>query len=146
VITRREFAEPMAQRMFFNTYGANPSCCAAGRAVLRAIAEEGLQRNALEVGDCVLEGLRKLQRRHELIGDVRGRGLLIGVDFVRDRASREPDTVAAEQVHAALLERGVVAGLCGRDHNVLKINPPLCVTSEDADCLLSALDEVLTAR
>jgi alanine-glyoxylate transaminase/(R)-3-amino-2-methylpropionate-pyruvate transaminase len=146
VITRREFAEPMAQRMFFNTYGANPTCCAAGRAVLRAIAEEGLQRNALEVGDCVLEGLRKLQRRHELIGDVRGRGLLIGVDFVRDRASREPDTGTAERVHAALLERGVVAGLCGRDHNVLKINPPLCVTPEDADFLLSALDEVLTAR
>lgn len=146
MITRREVAEPMAQRMFFNTYGANPMCCSAGRAVLRAIAEEGLQRNALEVGDRILAGLRRLQQRHEVIGDVRGRGLLIGVDLVRDRASREPDTAAAEQTQAALLARGAVAGLCGRDHNVLKINPPLCVTAADVEFLLSALDETLEAR
>ena len=146
MITRREVAEAMAQRMFFNTYGANPTCCAAGRAVLRAIAEEGLQRNALEVGGRIRDGLERLQARHEVIGDVRGRGLLLGADLVRDRQSREADTAKAERVQTALLERGVVVGLCGREHNVLKINPPLCVTEEDADFLVDALDVALTER
>ena len=91
LVVRRDVAESMAQRKFFNTYGANPMACAAGRAVLRVIADEGMQRNALEVGAHILDGLRRLQERHELIGDVRGRGLLIGADLVRDRASRAPD-------------------------------------------------------
>ena len=146
VIMRREVAEPMAERLFFNTYGANPTCCAAGRAVLRAIAGEGLQRNALEVGGRMLDGLQRLRERYPSVGDVRGRGLLLGVDIVRDRASREPDGATAERVQLALLGRGVVVGLCGRDHNVLKINPPLCVTGEDADFLMESLDAALAAR
>ena len=143
VVTRREIAAAMAHRMFFNTYGANPTCCAAGRAVLRAIAEEGLQDNALRVGGQIIDGLRQLQARHESIGDVRGRGLLIGVELVRDRESREPAAGEAERVQLALLSRGVVVGLCGREHNVIKINPPLCLTGEDAQHLLDALDESL---
>ncbi len=144
VIARREVAEPMAERMFFNTYGANPTCCAAGRAVLRAIADEGMQRNALEVGARIREGFERLAVRHEGIGDVRGRGLLLGVDMVRDRETREPDAAGAERAQVALLARGVVVGLCGRDHNVLKVNPPLCVTAADADFLVDALDAVLS--
>jgi len=144
MVTRREVAEAMAQRMFFNTYGSNPMCCAAGRAVLRAIDEEGLQENALRIGSQLLDGLRELQGRHEMIGDVRGQGLLIGAELVRDRESREADAAAAGRVQSALLARGMVVGTCGREHNVLKINPPLCLSGDDADALVVAMDEALT--
>jgi len=143
VVTRREIAEAMAARMFFNTYGSNPTACAAGRAVLRAIAEEGLQENALRVGGQLLDGLRALKVRHESLGDVRGRGLLIGAELVADSETRAADAGAAERVQLALLASGVVVGLCGRDHNVVKINPPLCATAEDAELLLAAMDEAL---
>jgi alanine-glyoxylate transaminase/(R)-3-amino-2-methylpropionate-pyruvate transaminase len=143
VVTRREIAEGMAARMFFNTYGANPTCCAAGRAVLRAIAEDGLQANAAHVGGLILDGLRELQSRHPRLGDVRGRGLLVGAEIVRDPATREADAEAAGRVQLALLARGVVVGLCGREHDVVKINPPLCVTGEDAASFLTAMDEAL---
>ncbi len=143
VVTRREIAEGMATRMFFNTYGANPTCCAAGRAVLRAIAEEGLQANAEHVGGIILGGLRELQTRHEQLGDARGRGLLIGAEIIRERESRAADANAAERVQLALLARGVVVGLCGREHNVVKINPPLCVSADDAASFLQAMDEAL---
>ena len=144
VVTRREVAEGMAARMFFNTYGSNPTCCAAGRAVLRAIADEGLQANAALVGGRLLAGLRDLQGRHERLGDVRGRGLLIGAEIVSDPVTREADAAAAERVQLALFARGVVVGLCGREHNVVKINPPLCVTEQDADLILEAIDTALT--
>ncbi len=144
VVTRREIAEGMTARMFFNTYGANPTSCAAGRAVLRAIAEEGLQANAARVGGLVLDGLRGLQARHPRLGDVRGRGLLIGVEIVRDPETREADAAAAERLQLALFARGVVVGLCGREHNVVKINPPLCLTEEDASTFLTATDEAFT--
>ena len=145
VVTRRDVAEAMAARMFFNTYGSNPTCCAAGRAVLRAIDEEGLQANAQRVGSQLLTGLRELQGRYEQLGDVRGRGLLIGAELIKDPESREADAGAAERVQLALLARGVVVGLCGRDHNVVKINPPLCVTDEDAAFFLTAMEESLAA-
>ena len=145
VITRREVAEGMAARMFFNTYGANPTCCAAGRAVLRAIREEGLQENARRVGGLILDGLREVQARYPRLGDVRGRGLLIGAEIVADAATRTPDAAAAERVQLELLARSVVVGLCGRDHNVVKINPPLCVDEQDAVFLLDAMDAALAA-
>ena len=77
---------------------------------------------------------------------MRGRGLLIGVELVKERDSREPDAAATERVQMALLASGVVVGICGRDHNVLKVNPPLCVTGEDAQYLLDAMDEALAER
>ena len=143
VMARREVAEGMASRMFFNTYGSNPMSCAAGRAVLHAIDEEGLQENAAAVGGRLLAGLRELQARYEQLGDVRGRGLLIGAEVVRDADTRAADAKTAEAVQLALLGRGFVVGMCGREHNVLKINPPLCVTADDADQLLQATGESL---
>ena len=143
VVTRREVAEAMAVRMFFNTYGSNPMCCAAGRAVLRAIEDEGLQANAGRVGGAVLAGLRALQAKDERLGDVRGRGLLIGAEVVAGAESRRADAATAERVQLALLARGFVVGMCGREHNVLKINPPLCVTDEDAAGLVAAFAEAL---
>jgi alanine-glyoxylate transaminase / (R)-3-amino-2-methylpropionate-pyruvate transaminase len=145
VVTRREIAEGMAARMFFNTYGANPTCCAAGRAVLRAIAQEGLQENARHAGGMILAGLRELQTRYPRLGDVRGRGLLIGAEVIADPETRAADAGAAERVQLELLARSVVVGLCGREHNVIKINPPLCVDEEDAAFLLQAMAAALDA-
>jgi len=142
--TRREVAAAMTQRMFFNTYGANPVSCAAARAVLRALEDEGLQRNAAVVGDAFARSFAALQDKHVLIGDVRGRGLLRGVELVLDRTTRAPAAREAERLQQLLLEAGVVVGLCGADHNVLKINPPLCVGPDDIATLASACDAALT--
>ena len=97
-------------------------------------------RNAAAVGDAFAQAFAALQERHPLIGDVRGRGLLRGVELVRDRALREPAAAEAERLQQRLLEAGVVVGLCGADHNVLKINPPLCATVDDIALLADACD------
>ena len=143
MVTRREVAASMTQRMFFNTYGSNPVSCAAGRAVLRAIDAEGLQAHALAVGTAFGTAFAALQQRHPMIGDVRGRGLLRGVELVLDRQTRAPAVREAERMQQLLLEAGVVVGLCGADHNVLKINPPLCVTAADVETLAGAVAEAL---
>ena len=99
--------------------------------------------NAQRVGQAFESALLRLAERQPLIGDVRGRGLLRGVELVRDRASREPAVTEAERLQQRLLEAGVVVGLCGADHNVLKINPPLCATADDMALLADACDNAL---
>ncbi len=145
MVTRREIAAAMCERMFFNTYGSNPVSCAAGRAVLEAIETEQLQANARSVGDAFSAAFARLQETSAVIGDVRGRGLLRGVELVRDRATRVPATQEAARVQQALLGAGVVVGLCGAEHNVLKINPPLCVTVADIEMLAGAVGDALAA-
>ncbi len=143
VVTHRKIAQAMAQRMFFNTYGSNPVSCAAGRAVLQAIDAERLQSNARRVGEYFELSLASLAMKHPIIGDVRGRGLLRGIELVADRTTREPAAREAQRIQQQLLDAGVVVGLCGANHNVLKINPPLCATEADVDALAKALGEVL---
>jgi len=145
VVTRRDIAQAMTRRMFFNTYGSNPVSCAAGRAVLRAIDAEGLQANAKRVGEHFESTLAALATKHALIGDVRGRGLLRGIELVSDRATRQPAAGMAERMQRQLLLAGAVTGLCGAEHNVLKINPPLCATAADIDWLAKALDEAVAS-
>ncbi len=145
LIVRRDVAESMAQRKFFNTYGANPMGCAAGRAVLRAIADEDLQGNALRTGALFGAALESAAARHESIGQVRGAGLMRGIEFVADRRSRRPDDSAAARVQEGLRERGVIVGRSGQYKNVLRINPPLCVTADDAAHFKDSLDSALAA-
>src|SRR5690606_2535230 len=90
VVAKRAVAESMADKFLFHTYGANPAACAAGRAVLRIIRDELLQANARAVGGLLLERLRALQAKYPLIGDVRGRGLMLAVELVKDRRTKEP--------------------------------------------------------
>ena len=111
--------------------------------MLRALDDEGLQRNAAVVGAAFGQAFAALQERHALIGDVRGRGLLRGVELVLDRGSRAPAAHEAERLQQLLLEAGVVVGLCGADHNVLKINPPLCIGIDDIATLAGACDAAL---
>ncbi len=90
------------------------------------------------------KGLVSLSERHELIGDVRGRGLFIGVELVQDRTTRDPATAAAAQLIEAMKNRGFLLSTDGPDHNVIKIKPPLVLDAHDIDATLEALDEVLT--
>lgn len=129
---------------YFNTFGGNPVAAAAGLAVLDVIRDEGLQNHARETGTYLLEKLSALSLRHDKIGDVRGAGLYLGVEFVTDKTTKAPDRVFATAVMNALRDAGVLGGTCGGNGNVWKIRPPLCFAHEHADTLVSALDGVLT--
>ncbi|MEX1262920.1 MAG: aminotransferase class III-fold pyridoxal phosphate-dependent enzyme [Actinomycetota bacterium] len=146
VVTRREVIERFeSKREFFSTFGGNPVACAAGLAVLDVLEDEDLPRHAVEVGDHLRVGLRELAERHDVIGDVRGMGLLTGVELVRDRGRREPAAGETAAVANAMRDRGILIGTTGPDGNVLKIRPPLVFAHEHADRLVSTLDEVLAA-
>jgi 4-aminobutyrate aminotransferase-like enzyme/Ser/Thr protein kinase RdoA (MazF antagonist) len=142
VITTPEIAASFDNGMeFFSTFGGNPVACAAGLAVLEALEEEGLQENARVVGDYWLKALRGLDC--EVIGDVRGSGLFLGVELVRDRSTLEPASSEASRVVNVLRERGILAGTDGPHHNVIKLRPPLCFTKEDAGRFVEVLGEVI---
>ena len=143
VTTRREIAEALTQRIHFSTYGGNPVSMAAGLAVLEVIEEEGLQHNAADVGGRFKAGLRELAARHALIGDVRGMGLMLGVELVKDRGTKEPAKEAALAVMERLREQGILVGKGGLSGTVLRIKPPLCLTAADVDFALDVLDQVL---
>jgi hypothetical protein len=142
VITTAEIAASFDNGMeFFSTFGGNPVACAAGLAVLEVLEEERLQENALHVGNYLLNALRALD--HEIIGDVRGSGLFLGIELVRDRATLEPASTEASRAVNAMRELGILAGTDGPHHNVIKLRPPLCFTKEDADRFVEVLDEVI---
>jgi alanine-glyoxylate transaminase/(R)-3-amino-2-methylpropionate-pyruvate transaminase len=143
VTTRREIAEALTQRIHFNTFGGNPVSMAAGLAVLDIIEEDGLQHNALAMGRRLKAGLQDVMARHPLIGDVRGMGLMLGVELVRDRATREPAAQETLAVWEAARELGLLVGKGGLDGNVLRIQPPLCINAADVDFALEVLDEAL---
>jgi 4-aminobutyrate aminotransferase-like enzyme len=125
----------------FSTFGGNPVACAAALAVLAVIEDEGLVANAAEVGGYLRRGLLTLAGRHPVIGDVRGEGLLLGVELIDE--SGGPAAAPAQSVTESLRERGILLSATGPAGNVLKIRPPLVLQREHADLLLSALDEVL---
>jgi 4-aminobutyrate aminotransferase-like enzyme/Ser/Thr protein kinase RdoA (MazF antagonist) len=144
VVTSAEIARSFDNGMeFFSTFGGNPVACAAGMAVLDVVEEDGLQERARRLGAHLMTRLRGVAERQPLIGDVRGMGLFLGVDLVRDRQRREPATEEAEYVVNRLRERGVLTGTDGPHHNVLKLRPPLVITEEDADVFVAALEDVL---
>jgi alanine-glyoxylate transaminase/(R)-3-amino-2-methylpropionate-pyruvate transaminase len=143
VTTRREIAEALTQRIHFNTFGGNPVSMAAGLAVLDIIEEDGLQENARITGARLKAGLMELMARHRLIGDVRGRGLMLGVELVLDRETKEPATRETLAIWEAAREMGLLIGKGGLDANVLRIKPPMCINSADVDFALEVLDEAL---
>jgi alanine-glyoxylate transaminase / (R)-3-amino-2-methylpropionate-pyruvate transaminase len=140
---RPEIAAAMKHRIHFNTFGGNPVVMTQGLATLEVIDSENIQQNALRVGNHLRERLLELQERHALIGEVRGMGLMLGVELVRDRQTKEPATAETVRVLELCKERGLLIGKGGLYGNVLRIKPPMCLTRDDADFLADCLDEVL---
>lgn len=143
-ITRQEIALNMTQRLHFNTFAGNPVSAAQGLAVLRAIEEERLRQNADRVGAHLKDRLLALQNRFKLIGDVRGMGLLIGVELVKDRVTKEPAGLDAVEACERARQRGLLIGKSGLSGNVLRLTPPLCITTDDADFIVDCLADCLT--
>jgi 4-aminobutyrate aminotransferase-like enzyme len=144
VVTTPEIAESFLTGMeYFNTFGGNPVSCAIGLAVLEVIENEGLQQHALELGKQFLEGFRTLKTRHRLIGDVRGLGLFLGIELVRDHETLEHADTEASAVIDAMRDRGFLLSTDGPLHNVLKIKPPMVLTEGDVADVLINIDEAL---
>ncbi len=143
VVARKQIAAPMAEKFLFHTYGANPTSCAAGRAVLEVIHDDRLQENAKTVGAALLQRLTDLKGRYEAIGDVRGRGLMLAIEMVKDRSSKEPDPDTTAAVFEATRESGVILSKSGAYQSCLRMVPPLCLSLDDVDTVADGLDRAL---
>jgi alanine-glyoxylate transaminase/(R)-3-amino-2-methylpropionate-pyruvate transaminase len=143
-VTRPEVALVMKNRIHFNTFGGNPVSMTQGLATLEVIEAEGIQENARNVGDHLKERLLGLQERQALVGEVRGMGLMLGVELVRDRRTKEPAASETADILELCKERGLLIGKGGLDGNVLRIKPPMCLSIDDADFLVDCLDEVMS--
>jgi alanine-glyoxylate transaminase/(R)-3-amino-2-methylpropionate-pyruvate transaminase len=140
VVTTPAIAQALTSRIHFNTFGGNPVVCTQGRAVLQVIDEDGIQANAARIGARLKAGFEDLARRHDLIGDVRGLGLMLGIELVKDHASKAPAKEECARVFERCRELGLLIGKGGLHGNVLRIKPPMCLTAADADFLLEVLD------
>ena len=134
----------MKNRVHFNTFGGNPISMTQGLATLEVIDAEGIQENALRGRRATSRtGSLELQERQPLIGEVRGMGLMLGVELVRDRQTKEPATTETADLLELCKERGLLIGKGGLYGNALRIKPPMCLTRDDADFLVDCLDEAL---
>jgi len=143
VVTTPEIASVLTQKIHFNTFGGNPVVSAIGKAVLEVIEQENLQQNCLTLGQYILAGLEKLKQKHPLIGDVRGKGLMLGIEFVKDRKTKEPAGEACAAVLERAREMGLLLGKGGLWGQTIRFAPPMCITKADADFLLAVLDAAL---
>ncbi|HKY94772.1 MAG TPA: aminotransferase class III-fold pyridoxal phosphate-dependent enzyme [Kiloniellales bacterium] len=144
VITRRElFARFQDEAGFFSTFGGNNVSCAAGLAVLEVIEREGLVANATNTGTRLRDGLRGLMAKHEIVGDVRGIGLAVGMELVRDRRTQEPAAAETRRLISLIRDEGVLVGSEGVLGNVVKIRPPLVLSPEQAAMAVAAVDRAL---
>lgn len=128
---------------YFNTFGGNPVSCAAAMAVLDEIETQDLQTNARVVGDHARARLNTLASKHDVIGEVRGSGLIFGAELVTDPATKAPDSDLTDRIINAMRQRGIIHSKLGRHKNTLKIRPPLPFSIENADLLFDTLDDVL---
>jgi alanine-glyoxylate transaminase/(R)-3-amino-2-methylpropionate-pyruvate transaminase len=138
VVAKRHVAEAMDGKFLFHTYGANPAACAAGRAVLRVIEEEGMVENARVVGAELHKGLRAMMDKYEIIGDVRGTGFMQAIELVKDRETKEPAPDETAYVFERTREHGLVLSKSGNYKNVLRMVPPLCLSMDDVEPVLAA--------
>ncbi len=141
--TTEPISEVMKNRIHFNTFGGNPISMTQGLATLEVIDAENIQQNALEVGTHLKNRLLELQEKQPLIGEVRGLGLMLGLELVRDRITKEPANTEASAVMEECKNRGLIIGKGGLFGNTLRIKPPMCITKDDADFMVDCLDEVL---
>ncbi|MBZ0289312.1 MAG: aminotransferase class III-fold pyridoxal phosphate-dependent enzyme, partial [Anaerolineae bacterium] len=145
VVTTRAIADAFHNGMeYFNTFGGNPVACAVGLEVLNIIQDEGLQQNVREVGDYFQQSLKRLQERCPLIGHVRGSGLFLGVEFIRDQTTLEPADHETAYIVERMREKGFLVSTEGPLHNVIKIKPPIIFQKRHVDLFVAALADVLS--
>ncbi|KAK3086020.1 hypothetical protein FSP39_012263 [Pinctada imbricata] len=140
VVTTPEIAQSMGNALHFNTYGGNPLACAVGSSVLDVIEEEKIQAHCAELGPYFILELRKLMDEFDIVGDVRGKGLMIGVELVKNRETKE--ALQADKVNAIweeIKDSGILVGKGGFYGSVLRIKPPMCITKEDADFTVAVM-------
>ena len=144
VVTRREISEKLEKTcQFFSTTGGNPVACAAASAVLNIVVDDNLVQHAGQMGRMLMRGIRDLAEQSPIIGDVRGGGLFIGVDIIKDPVTLEPDPAQASDLVNALRDRGVLVGLDGVKHNVLKVRPPMVFRAQHVQLFLDRLQSAL---
>ena len=143
VVTTAKIAAVMTQKVHFNTFGGNPVVSAIGKAVLEVIERDNLQANALNIGARILAGLEKLKAKHKIIGDVRGQGLMLAIEFVKDQATKQPGREACAQAVENARELGLLLGKGGLWGQTIRFAPPMCITEADADFILAVLDEAI---
>ncbi|MBI3792708.1 MAG: aminotransferase class III-fold pyridoxal phosphate-dependent enzyme, partial [Gemmatimonadetes bacterium] len=144
VVTTRAIADSFDNGMeYFSTFGGNTVSCVVGNAVLDVMEREGLQAHASWVGTHLLGGLKEIAPRHAIVGDVRGAGLFLGVELVRNRDTLDPAGDEASYVSNRMRDHGILLGTDGPHHNVVKIRPPMPFDERDADRLVETLDHVL---
>ena len=145
VVTTKRIANAFNNGMeYFNTFGGNPVSCAVGMAVLDVIENENLQQNAHDVGKYLLEKLKPLEKKYSLVGNVRGLGLYIGIELVKDRTTLEPAAEHAAYISNRMKDYGILMSTDGPLHNVLKLKPPIVFSKDNADELVQALDRILS--
>jgi alanine-glyoxylate transaminase/(R)-3-amino-2-methylpropionate-pyruvate transaminase len=141
VVTTPKIAQSLLGKVHFNTFGGNPVVSAIGKAVLEVIEKENLQANSLQIGNYILTGLNKLKEKHKIIGDVRGKGLMLGIEMVKDRATKAPASAECAQVVETAKDLGLLLGKGGLWGQTIRFAPPMCINKADADYLLAVLDE-----
>ena len=145
VVTTHKIAQSLMGKVHFNTFGGNPVVTAMGKAVLEVIERENLQANAHKLGTHIRTGLDKLKAKHKFIGDVRGQGLLLGIELVKDHATKQPATAECAQVLETARDLGLLIGKGGLWGQTIRFAPPMCLTAADADFALEVLDEAFSA-
>ena len=141
--TTTDISANLANRIHFNTYGGNPVSVTQGLATLEVIDEENIQQNAADVGTYLKDALLDLQDKHEWIGEVRGLGLMLGVELVTDRETKEPAKAACAQIVERAKAMGLLLGKGGLHGNTIRLKPPMCVTRDDADFIVAVLYDCL---
>ncbi len=145
VLMKSEDADTLKGKMYFNTFGGDPMQTAQAQATMDIIAEEKLIENSREMGARIVDGLNEMAKKHEMIGDVRGRGLLLGMEMVTDRKSREHAVAEAARLMDICKDKGVLLGKGGLRGNVIRIAPPMTINADEVDHLLEIIDQSLAA-
>ena len=147
VVTSEDLSNEFNNGMeHFNSFGGNPVSCAIGHAVLKVIEEEELQKNAFRVGNELKTLLNEVKSVHDIIGDVRGKGLFLGIEIIRDLDTLEPDKQVTHRIVNEMRNRKILLSSDGPDHNVIKVKPPMVFNSSNALFLVETLDKVLSKR
>ena len=142
VFTTKEIADSFKGMEFFSTFGGNPVSCAIGMAVLDVIEDKNLIENSKLMGELFIDGLTKLKNKYEIIGDIRGKGLFLGIELVKNRSSLEPAPKEAELLVEGMLSKNILLSIDGPRKNVIKIKPPMVISKEDVDRTIKSLNEV----